>query len=201
MGSSPRCGKLFFSQSTSSADSLTVSVQPPCTIACIDICMHFSHTIVWTRENIAHKGQWAALLLQLLCLTQRVWRPEFPQGIMKCSTYLLRKKKHLFPRSAIRADFRGIAPTPLYQTSPPQPHPQVHPTHSHIHRSIPPTATPTGPFHNTARHQQPTEGGVRSLDGHAPSRGGPGLPHCCRSTSVVFADACSGPACTGRTYS
>ena len=28
-GSSPRCGKGFFSQSTSSADSLTVSLQPP----------------------------------------------------------------------------------------------------------------------------------------------------------------------------
>ena len=151
MGSSPRCGKLFFSQSTSSADSLTVSVQPPCTIACIDICMHFSHTIVWTRENIAHKGQWAALLLQLLCLTQRVWRPEFPQGIMKCSTYLLRKRKRKkkasfsslrhpcrLQRHCSHAALSNI-PTPATPTGPshPQPHPQVHPTNSHTHRSIP----------------------------------------------------------------
>ena len=37
-GSSPRrCGKEFFSQSTFSADSLTVSVQPTCSIAYITL--------------------------------------------------------------------------------------------------------------------------------------------------------------------
>ena len=57
-GSSPKCVKGFFSQSASSADCLTVSVQPLCAIACI-ICAHVfnpkpvSHTVVWTQENTA----------------------------------------------------------------------------------------------------------------------------------------------------
>ena len=37
---SPRYSKGFFSKSTSSADSLTVSVQPHCAIAYIKICEH-----------------------------------------------------------------------------------------------------------------------------------------------------------------
>ena len=54
-GSSPQCGKGLFSQSASSADSLTMSVQPPCAIACINVYEHVtgSRTIVWTQENTA----------------------------------------------------------------------------------------------------------------------------------------------------
>ena len=61
-GSSSRCGKgFYFPQSTSSADSLTVSVQPPCAIShastsvrTLKIPNTGSHTIVWTQENTTH---------------------------------------------------------------------------------------------------------------------------------------------------
>ena len=46
-GSSPRCGKGFYSQSTSSADSLTVPVQPPCAVACINICADIKNPKHW----------------------------------------------------------------------------------------------------------------------------------------------------------
>ena len=66
-GSISRCGKglfcccffvFFIPKSTFSADSLTVSVQPPCAIACIltfvrtlKIPSIGSHTFVWTQGN------------------------------------------------------------------------------------------------------------------------------------------------------
>ena len=69
----------FLPESTFSADSLTVSVQPPCAIACINSCAHAgSHTIVWTHENTTHidrKGQRCSCGY-CMCLTQ-VRRPEF----------------------------------------------------------------------------------------------------------------------------
>ena len=40
MGSSPQCGKGFFSQSASSADPPMVSTQPMCASTCIVICVH-----------------------------------------------------------------------------------------------------------------------------------------------------------------
>ena len=46
-GSSPRCGKgfffLFLPESAFNADYLTVSVQPPCAIACINNCVHLKN--------------------------------------------------------------------------------------------------------------------------------------------------------------
>ena len=51
---------LFFIQSTSSRDSHTVSVQPPCVIAwsksvrTLKIPNPGSHTLVWTHENTLH---------------------------------------------------------------------------------------------------------------------------------------------------
>ena len=50
---------IFLPQSASSADSLTVSVQPPCAIACttsvrtLEIPPNGKHTIVRTQENTA----------------------------------------------------------------------------------------------------------------------------------------------------
>ena len=43
-GSITRCGK-----STFSADSLTVSVHPPCAVACISICAHVKDPVVRVR--------------------------------------------------------------------------------------------------------------------------------------------------------
>ena len=72
-GSSPKRGKGFFSQSTNfRADSLTVFVQPPCAIACNNICAHNKTTNRGSHiyhgsdvQNIAHtdrnKGISAAL--------------------------------------------------------------------------------------------------------------------------------------------
>ena len=39
----------FFLQSTSSADSLTVSVHALCSVACIDICAHVKDPVVHVR--------------------------------------------------------------------------------------------------------------------------------------------------------
>ena len=47
MLTSTRCGKGLFSQSASCADSLTVSVQPPCAIACINICAYVKNPKHW----------------------------------------------------------------------------------------------------------------------------------------------------------
>ena len=40
-----------FFQSTSSADSLTVSVQPPCAVACISICAHVKNPKRWQPHH------------------------------------------------------------------------------------------------------------------------------------------------------
>ena len=45
-GSSPRCGKgFYFPESTSSADSLKVFVQPLCSIACFKICARVKNCV------------------------------------------------------------------------------------------------------------------------------------------------------------
>ena len=47
-GSIPRCGKEFFSQSQLSVQTLLrVSVQPPCAIACINICARVKDPKHW----------------------------------------------------------------------------------------------------------------------------------------------------------
>ena len=43
VSSTPPRGKGFFSQSTFIADSLSVFMQPPCTITCINICVHIKN--------------------------------------------------------------------------------------------------------------------------------------------------------------
>ena len=60
----PSASREFFPQSAFSADSLTLFLPPPCTIACVNICVHVkipnidSHPIVWTHTNTATpKGQ------------------------------------------------------------------------------------------------------------------------------------------------
>ena len=51
---------IFLPESASSADSLTVSVQPPCAVACITSVRTLtlpnagSCTVVWTQENTTH---------------------------------------------------------------------------------------------------------------------------------------------------
>ena len=45
-GSIPWCGKIFFSQSAFSADSLTCVRTPPCAIACTNICAHVQDPVV-----------------------------------------------------------------------------------------------------------------------------------------------------------
>ena len=44
-GSSPRCGKGF--QSPVPVQTLTVSAQPPCTMAAISICVHVKNPKHW----------------------------------------------------------------------------------------------------------------------------------------------------------
>ena len=74
----------FFSQSQLPGHSLTVFTQPPCAIACINICAHIKNPIHWqpyhyldTWKYCTHQQEWVALVLQLLRLTQVRW-PKFP---------------------------------------------------------------------------------------------------------------------------
>ena len=68
----------------SSADSLTVSVQPPCAMACLNICAHVNDPKHWqqyyhcseTLKYYTNSLEWVALLVRLLFLTQ-VRPPEF----------------------------------------------------------------------------------------------------------------------------
>ena len=53
---------MFLPESAFSADSLTVSVQPPCAIACINICVHVKNPEHWqphhcldTRQYCTHR--------------------------------------------------------------------------------------------------------------------------------------------------
>ena len=65
VGSSPWCGKGLFSQSTFSADSLTVSVQLPCATACI---------IVWAHiKNPKHWHPYHCLDTCKCCTHRQVW--------------------------------------------------------------------------------------------------------------------------------
>ena len=84
MGSSPWCGKGFFSQSPSSANSFRASVQPTCvqshasrSVCTLKIPNTGSHTTV--LDTWKYHTDWqerVVLLLQLLCLTQVRW-PKF----------------------------------------------------------------------------------------------------------------------------
>ena len=62
--------------STSSADSLMVSVQSPCAIACLNMRVHVKTPKHWqpyhclhTWKYYTHCQEWVALFLRLLCLT------------------------------------------------------------------------------------------------------------------------------------
>ena len=79
--------KVLLPESSSSADYLTVSVLPPCAIACINTCAHVKNSqtraavpLIEHTQNAAHTGRsgYMALLLRLLCLITQVRRPEFP---------------------------------------------------------------------------------------------------------------------------
>ena len=76
--------RIFHPESTSSADSLTTSIQPLCATACINIRAHVKNPKHWqpyhcldTWKYYTHWQEWVALLLRLLCRTQVQW-PEFP---------------------------------------------------------------------------------------------------------------------------
>ena len=78
MGSSPRCGALFLPESSSSEGSLTVSVQPLCVTAYINICEYVKNLKHWqpyhyteTRKHCMRLLEWVALLFRLLCHTHR----------------------------------------------------------------------------------------------------------------------------------
>ena len=88
-GSSPRCGKGFFSQNQKlPVQTLLRCPYSPCVQShasasgrTLQIPNTGSHIIVWTHKNTAHaqrNKEWVALLLQLLCLTPYVRWPAFP---------------------------------------------------------------------------------------------------------------------------
>ena len=84
-GSIPLCGKEFFlPEPTFSANSLTVSAQPSCAIASINICAHVNDSKHWQPQTheISHAmlGTGSAALAAVVALP---WEgdPNFPQGI------------------------------------------------------------------------------------------------------------------------
>ena len=59
VSSTPPKGKGFFSQSTFIADSLSVFMQPPCTITCINICVHIKNPKHQWRITLTYKSSTA----------------------------------------------------------------------------------------------------------------------------------------------
>ena len=97
-GSSPRCGKGFFSQSTFSADPITVSVQPPCAIACINSCAHVKNPkhrqplplLVYTKILHTLIGMGSAALVAALpypCKAIRISRKGKSSTEKKCRSW------------------------------------------------------------------------------------------------------------------
>ena len=58
VGSSPLCGKRFFSQSHLPVETLTVSVQPPIAIACINIWAHVTNPKQWQPYHCLDTGKY-----------------------------------------------------------------------------------------------------------------------------------------------
>ena len=98
-GSVPWYGKGFFSQSPSSADSLTVSVQPPYAAACISIGAHVKNPKGWqlhhclTCENTAHTH--TLIGMGLTDLAAAVPYPGRTTRI-SCKGYLIDNKKQKY---------------------------------------------------------------------------------------------------------
>ena len=100
-GSTPWCSKGLFSQSTFSADFLTVCAQPFYAIACINSCARVWKTLstgrkttAWTQENTAHTrstlqvGMWLPKWSREWSYTQFIsWEesvlPPFQRGMQK----------------------------------------------------------------------------------------------------------------------
>ena len=59
VSSTPPRGKGFFSQSTFIADSLSVFMQSPCTITCINICVHIKNPKHQWRITLTYKSSTA----------------------------------------------------------------------------------------------------------------------------------------------
>ena len=101
MGLIPCMTRIFVlvSASTSSANSLTVFVQPLYAIACINICMCVknipntaSQTIVWTHENAAHAGRYGWHCSCGCSSLTQVTQPKNPTS----DNELLKTKNYLF---------------------------------------------------------------------------------------------------------
>ena len=103
-GSIPRCGKGFFSPSQLSVQTLTVSVHPPCAVACIYVCAHVKDPVVhvrarWITETLKHPactvGRWRD---SVAAGFHWAWQPVFPMGEMplgqySCKEYIKKNKK------------------------------------------------------------------------------------------------------------
>ena len=95
-GASGRKASLFiskglFSKRLFSSDYLTVSVLPPCAIACINTCAHVKNskywqlcTIVWTQKSCTlWWREWVALLMRLLQPSPGKATRIFRKGLVK----------------------------------------------------------------------------------------------------------------------
>ena len=50
-------GRIFLPKSASSADAVTVSVQPPCAVVCINICAHVQNPKHWQPQHWLDTGK------------------------------------------------------------------------------------------------------------------------------------------------
>ena len=67
VGLSPQCSKgFFFAPSQLSVQTLTVSVQLQCAIACISSCAHFKHPKLWQPYNCLDTQKYCTDILHTL---------------------------------------------------------------------------------------------------------------------------------------
>ena len=73
-GSVPWCGRGFFSQSQLLVQTVTVSVQPKCAVACVNVCAHVKdpkhlqpYLRLVTQKYRTHCWEWVALLSISCC--------------------------------------------------------------------------------------------------------------------------------------
>ena len=101
----PWCSKGFFSQSTFSADSITVSVHPLCATTCMKICSHDKDPVIhvrvqWIMEKQKHPActiGWVAWLCHSWLSpgkATKIFLGEIPMGQYSCKKHTHTQKMH-----------------------------------------------------------------------------------------------------------
>ena len=96
---------IFLLESTFSADSLTVSVYPPCAIACIYICAYVKDPVVhvrvqWIMETLKHPACTVSRVARLCrsWLSPGEGNPNFPWGKSQWDNIIVKKKIYIYKK-------------------------------------------------------------------------------------------------------